>query len=157
MISQPMQALELANHIRYGRRDVKAEVRSGTLSLAAALEDERAAKMPVHKLLAALKRWGPTRAMSLLVEVGVSPLRHVSDLTDREREIIAEYAPLTPKERELVTYQRGLEKVLIEAQRRGWPAHVQGKAGVVVITALGEAMLSDLEDVSFLVAELAGA
>ena len=156
-MSQPLEALERANRVRYGRRDVKDELSNGALPLREALADERVATMPVHKLLASMRSWGPTRAMTLLVEVGVSPLRHVSDLTDREREIIAEYAPLTPKERELVTYQRGLEKVLIEAQRRGWPAHVQGKAGVVVITALGEAMLSDLEDVSFLVAELAGA
>ena len=156
-MSQPLEALERANRVRYGRRDVKAELASGILPLRDALADERVATMPVHKLLASMRSWGPTRAMTLLVEVGVSPLRELGSLTDRERDFIAEYAPMTPKEREVASYKRGLEKVLQEAQRRGWKPRLHDAAGVVVVTVLGEAMLTDLEDLGFLQAELEAA
>lgn len=156
-MSQPLEALEGANRVRYGRCDVKAELASGILPLRDALADDRAATMVVHKLLASMRNWGPTRAMTLLADVNVNPLRKVAALTDRERDFIAEYAPMNPKERAAAKYQRGLEMVLIEANKRGWKPRLENHRAVYVVTTLGKALLTDLEDVDYLVAELEAA
>ena len=156
-MSQRLEALESANRVRFGRRDVKEELSSGVLPLRDALADERVATMPVHKLLASMRSWGPTRADTLLADVNVNPLRKVVTLTDRERDLISEYAPMSPKERGVAKYQRGLEMVLIEANKRGWKPRLENNRAVYVFTTLGKALLTDLEDVDYLVAELEAA
>lgn len=152
-MSQQMQALDKANRVRYGIRDVKEELRGGVLSLRDALSDERVLTMPVHKLLASQERWGPTRAMTILTESGISPLRPVGGLTEREAERIATLSLLSPKERRLFLYRENLDKVLKEAKMRNWKPRLLDDR-VIVMTPLGEAVLTDLEDVSFLLAEL---
>jgi hypothetical protein len=63
---EQLQALALANAVRRAIADVRAEVKSGSLSVRAALDDERAAHMTVFQLLAAQHRWGPYRTATAL-------------------------------------------------------------------------------------------
>ena len=155
-MTQQMEALDKANRVRYAIRDVKAELASGILPLRDALADDRVITMVLHKLLASQKSWGPTRANALCNDASVSPLRPVGGLTEREADRIALLAPMGTKERRLALYRMGPEKVLKEANNRGWRPRLED-LGVVVITPLGEAVLSDLEDLSFLAAELEAA
>lgn len=152
-MSQPLEALEQANRVRYGRRDVKDELSSGILPLWDALADERVETMPIHKLLASMRGWGPVRAMELLATIDVNAFREIGNLTDRERDLIAEYAPLTPKERQALTHKRELALVFDESTQRNWSPTVTD-FGVAVLTPIGSAILTDLEDLRFLEAEL---
>jgi hypothetical protein len=148
-----MEALERANVVRYGRRDVKNALGNGLLDLRDALDDQRVETMPVHKLLASMRGWGPVRAMELLSLVDINAFREIGNLTKRERELIADYAPLTPKERQALTCKRELEQVLEQTTERGWNPTVTD-FGVLVFTPIGSTTLTDLEDLQFLEAEL---
>jgi len=152
-VSQPLEALEQANRVRYGRRDVKNELSSGRIPLEDALADERVKTMPVHKLLASMRGWGPVRAMELLSLIDINAFREIGNLTERERDLIADYAPLSPKERQALTYRRELKQVLEQTAERGWNPTVTD-FGVLVFTPIGSTTLTDLEDLQFLEAEL---
>jgi hypothetical protein len=148
-----MEALQRANVVRYGRRDVKNDLGNGLLDLGDALGDERVKTMPVHKLLASMRGWGPVRAMELLTLIDINAFREIGNLTERERNLIADYAPLSPKERQALTNEREREQVLEETQKRGWNPTVTD-FGVLVVTPIGSTTLTDLEDLQFLEAEL---
>jgi hypothetical protein len=148
-----MEALQRANVVRYGRRDVKNDLANGSLDLRDALGDDRVKTMAVHKLLASMRGWGPVRAMELLSLIDINAFREIGNLTERERDLIADYAPLTPKERQALTCKRELEQVLEQTTERGWNPTVTD-FGILVFTPIGSTTLTDLEDLQFLEAEL---
>ena len=84
---EQLQALALANAVRLAIANVRAEVKSGSLSVRAALDDERAAHMTVFQLLAAQHRWGPHRTAAGLELVKLPQRKRVLELTARQQEL----------------------------------------------------------------------
>jgi hypothetical protein len=89
---EQLQALALANAVRLAIADVRAEVKSGSLSVRGALDDERAAHMTVFQLLAAQHRWGPYRTATALEFVKLPERKRVLELTERQRELVVAVA-----------------------------------------------------------------
>lgn len=92
MSSQPHEALQIANRVRMDGAAVRHEITAGVLSIADALEDPRAAFMPIGRVLCAQVQWGPTRAHRLLTRMNppIWPNRRVRELTVRQRRAIVE-------------------------------------------------------------------
>lgn len=90
MSEQSLQALALANPIRIAGAQVRAEVTTGQLSIVEALYDSRAGCLPIGRLLCAQHYWGPAKANALLRVYHIWPTRRVRDLTDRQKQILAE-------------------------------------------------------------------
>jgi hypothetical protein len=89
-MSQQMEALEIANRVRFGGIHVRQEVTAGLITVAEALEDPRAGSMPIGRLLCAQRAWGPTKAHRLLNGLSIWPTRKVRELTERQKRLIAE-------------------------------------------------------------------
>lgn len=98
---QHLQALDLANGVRYERAAIRVRVRAagpdqGRRLVAELLEDEAGCEsgavstMPALRLLSWPTRLGPKAALRMLRQVGVvSELRLVRDLTGRQRRSLA--------------------------------------------------------------------
>jgi S13-like protein len=86
---QRAAALRRAVAVRADRGRLRAELKSGRLSLAALLdragEDEALAGMRVSALVEALPGYGRVRAGALLDELGIAPSRRVRGLGPRQR------------------------------------------------------------------------
>ena len=178
-MTQQMEALGKANERRYDWRDLKAAIYSGEITLHEALTDKRAQRYPIHRLLDAQRQWGAARTKQTLSGLRIWPLNAVSQLTERQVDRIVEMASVVgsepkgraalrvapqPRPRKAVErlddYKERLAAVCEEAHRRGWSTREPEDSqlqGVIVITPLGEAMMSDLEDLTFLAAELEAA
>lgn len=91
-VPQPLRALQHANTVRLAGLAVKRDVKTGALSLAQALADERAGSLTVMDLLVAQPRWGVSRASLVLQCLRISEIRRVRELTDRQRRVIAQAA-----------------------------------------------------------------
>lgn len=91
-VAQRMRALSRANAVRIGAAQLRRELGAGTISLADALEDERAQPVEIFALLYAQRRWGPRRVRSLLNRVMIGEHRRVRDLTARQRAVLVERA-----------------------------------------------------------------
>lgn len=95
---QAMTALELANQARMGIAEIRTKLREGTLTVAEALDDPRAAGMTIERLLSAQARWGRTRTHRTLAalrwetdgewETVIWPDMRVRDLTDRQKGVL---------------------------------------------------------------------
>jgi hypothetical protein len=85
---QCMTALARGNALRLGYAEVRREIRSGVLSAADALDDERAAGLRVYDVVASQHRWGHVRTAWLLADVPVSEKRRVRDLTARQKDVL---------------------------------------------------------------------
>jgi len=88
---QPLDALAVANEARLAQVAVRRAVTSGDLGLADALTHPDAQRMTVVRLLCAQRGWGHVRASKALSEVGVSQSRRVGELTDRQRQVLADH------------------------------------------------------------------
>lgn len=87
---QHLTALRRANESRLAGAALKREVRCG-LALEEAIDDPRAASVPICDLIASQHRWGPGRTASLLVSLHIRDTnRRVRELTDRQRRAIVE-------------------------------------------------------------------
>lgn len=84
-LSQPLEALALAQQIRFAAISVKRELKAGELTIAAALADPRAGTIKALDLLAAQPLWGPGRAASLLANVRVAENTRVREMNARTR------------------------------------------------------------------------
>jgi hypothetical protein len=104
---EQLQALALANAVRLAIADVRAEVKSGSLSVRAALDDERAAHMTVFQLLAAQHRWGPYRTATALEFVKLPERKRVLELTARQHELVVAIAEGQSREelKELISHR----------------------------------------------------
>ena len=92
MREQQMKALERANVVRFAAADVKREMRDGRLLLEDAVFDERAQSIVLRTLLMTRKRVGPVRVDRLLRRLEINGHRRISDLTDRQRQVVANEA-----------------------------------------------------------------
>ena len=86
---QRSEALRAANSVRIAGCQIRQEVAAGRTTLADALFDERAQSMPIGRLLEARPRWGKVKAARLMRTMEIYPGRHVRDLTDRQKRLIA--------------------------------------------------------------------
>ena len=91
-MSQRLEALKVANEVRFAAADVKREIRDGRLRLADALWDERADPIVLRDLLLVQVGKGPRRVDTFLNQVEVNGHRRVRDLTERQRRVVADAA-----------------------------------------------------------------
>jgi hypothetical protein len=89
--SQPLRALEQANHLRVARSQLKhrvgeGEVTAGEVVLASPRET---ATMTLFDLLRCQRLWGGRRAHRFLIRAEISETRTVGSLTDRQRTTVA--------------------------------------------------------------------
>ena len=92
MREQQMKALEQANLVRFAAADVKREMRDGRLLLEDAVFDDRAQSIVLRTLLMTRKRVGPVRVDRLLRRLEINGHKRISDLTDRQRQVVADAA-----------------------------------------------------------------
>ena len=88
--SQQQRALNEANMVRSLRRELKADLRSGAVTLEGVLADPPwwLASIPVHVLLGYAPKLGVWGVERVLRRVEVWPLREVGRLTVRQRQRI---------------------------------------------------------------------
>lgn len=90
-MTQTLEALAVANEVRFARAELKREIFRGETSVAEVLADPPTylARMPIGELLRAQSLWGPTRSRKLLRRAEIRETRRVGELTERQRDLIA--------------------------------------------------------------------
>jgi len=88
---QRLRALEHANAVRLARASVKRRIADGEVSAAAVILEcpEAVRRWTVGELLAAQRRWGTTRCRKFLERNGISEIKLVGSLTERQRQLLA--------------------------------------------------------------------
>jgi len=92
MREQQMKALERANTVRFAAADVKREVSSGILPFRDAVFDERAQSVVLRDLLMSQRFQGPLKVDRLLDTLNVNGYRRVSEITERQKWLVADAA-----------------------------------------------------------------
>lgn len=89
---QRLRALEHANAVRLARAELKRGIAEGTVSAAQVILDcpPAARKWTVGELLMAQRRWGSKRCRKFLERNGVSEIKPIGALTERQRRLLAE-------------------------------------------------------------------
>ena len=89
---QRLRALEHANAVRLARAELKRKIAEGETSAAAVILEcpEAVRKWTVAELLMSQRRWGSTRCRKFLERNGVSEIKPIGALTDRQRRLLAE-------------------------------------------------------------------
>lgn len=91
-IDQRFAALELANHIRTYRAQVKRDVKAGRVRVADIIRDPepRMHTMKLYALLVCVPKYGRVKANRVLKRTRISPSKTLGGLSDRQRgEILA--------------------------------------------------------------------
>lgn len=83
-------ALERSLAARRERMEFKDLVRKGELSLADALDDDRAKRIRVHEFLMCISGIGKAKADDIMRKLGIAENRRVQGLGSRQREGIVE-------------------------------------------------------------------
>ena len=91
-MSQRLEALKVANEVRFAAADLKQDVRAGRVLLGDALFDERANPIVLRTLLLVRAGEGPYRVDKLLRRLDVNGHRRIGDLTDRQLRVVADAA-----------------------------------------------------------------
>ena len=88
---QRLRALEHANAIRLARADLKRRIAEGEVSAAEVILEcpDAARRWTVSELLLSQRRWGSTRCRKFLERNGVSEIKLIGALTDRQRRLLA--------------------------------------------------------------------
>jgi hypothetical protein len=88
---QRLRALESANKVRLARAELKRQIADGHLSAAEVILacPREASSWTVAELLVSQRRWGSTRCRKFLERNGISEIKPVGDLTDRQRRLLA--------------------------------------------------------------------
>lgn len=81
---QALEALALGNAKRVAVAKAKRELRNGERSLESVFRDPVCGCAKVAQVLQAQHRWGPQRTAALMAQFGISHLRRVEDLTERQ-------------------------------------------------------------------------
>jgi hypothetical protein len=96
-VSQAMEALDRANHIRSYRARLKEQIKAGEVDVADVLAEtdnpEEIEGMSIAQILMAQDRWGKLRTRKLLVKAEVNPLTSLGKLTRLQRARIVERLP----------------------------------------------------------------
>jgi phage I-like protein len=89
---QRLRALEHANAVRLARAELKRQIAEGETSAAAVILEcpEAVRRWTVSELLMSQRRWGSTRCRKFLERNGVSEIKAIGSLTDRQRHLLAE-------------------------------------------------------------------
>lgn len=89
---QRLRALEHANAIRLARAELKRRIAEGEVSAADVILEcpDAANRWTVSELLLAQRRWGSTRCRKFLERNGVSEIKLIGSLTERQRRLLAE-------------------------------------------------------------------
>ena len=89
---QRMRALEHANAVRLARADLKRRIALGEVSAAEVILEcpEAVRRWTVSELLMSQRRWGNTRCRKFLERNGVSEIKPIGALTERQRKLLAE-------------------------------------------------------------------
>lgn len=89
---QRMRALERANKVRLARAELKRRIAEGHVSAARVIlvPPFEAHNWAVGEVLASQKRWGTTRCRKFLQRHRISETKAVGDLTQRQRQLLAE-------------------------------------------------------------------
>jgi hypothetical protein len=84
--------LEQANAIRLARAELKRRIAMGDASVSEVILNcpESARKWTVSELLMAQRRWGITRCRKFLERNGISEIKAIGALTERQRVLLAE-------------------------------------------------------------------
>jgi hypothetical protein len=92
MEPQRLRALEHANAVRLARAELKRKIAEGEASAADVILEcpEAVRKWTVSELLMSQRRWGSTRCRKFLERNGVSEIKPIGALTDRQRHLLAE-------------------------------------------------------------------
>ncbi len=88
---QRLRALERANEIRLARADLKRRIAEGHVSAAQIILEcpGEAEKWTVGELLMSQRRWGTARCRKFLEHNSISEIKHIGDLTERQRRVLA--------------------------------------------------------------------
>ena len=89
---QRLRALEHANAIRLARAELKRRIAEGQLSAAEVILEcpDAAQRWTISDLLLSQRRWGSTRCRKFLERNGVSEIKPIGALTERQRRLLAE-------------------------------------------------------------------
>jgi hypothetical protein len=89
--SQPVKALQRANHVRVARSELKAQVADGQTSAAEVIltSPPEIATMPIAQLLASQRGWGKARSHALLAQAALREDKSIGSLTERQRRAVA--------------------------------------------------------------------
>ena len=89
---QRLRALEHANAIRLARAELKRRIAEGRLSAAEVILEcpDAAQRWTISDLLLSQRRWGSTRCRKFLERNGVSEIKPIGALTERQRRLLAE-------------------------------------------------------------------
>ncbi len=90
-IQQPYDALMKANEVRRTRAELKRRIARRELTAAEVILDcpKGALGCTVAELLAAQPRWGTARSQRLLDRTGISEIKRIDSLTDRQKRLLA--------------------------------------------------------------------
>jgi hypothetical protein len=88
---QRLRALEHANAVRLARAELKRRIAEGDVSAAEVILDcpESVQRWTVGELLTSQRRWGSTRCRKFLERNGISEIKLLGSLTDRQRRVLA--------------------------------------------------------------------
>ena len=115
---QRLRALEHANAIRLARAELKRRIAEGEVTAAAVILEcpDAARRWTVSELLLSQRRWGSTRCRKFLERNGVSEIKLIGSLTDRQRRMLADELGGCPVASELnVRDSRSLDRELVLA------------------------------------------
>jgi hypothetical protein len=89
---QRLRALEHANAVRLARAELKRRIAEGETSAAAVILEcpDAVRKWTVSELLMSQRRWGSTRCRKFLERNGISELKPIGSLTERQRRLLAQ-------------------------------------------------------------------
>jgi hypothetical protein len=95
---QRLRALEHANAIRLARADLKRRIAEGEVTAADVILEcpDAANRWTVSELLLSQRRWGSTRCRKFLERNGVSEIKLIGSLTERQRRLLAEQLSGSP-------------------------------------------------------------
>jgi hypothetical protein len=88
---QRLKALEQANQVRLARAELKRRIMDGDVSAADVILGcpDAAQRWTVSELLMAQRRWGVTRCRKFLERNGISEVKAIGALTERQRHLLA--------------------------------------------------------------------
>jgi hypothetical protein len=89
---QRLRALEHANAVRLARAGLKRRIADGEISAADVILEcpDAVRKWTVSELLMSQRRWGSNRCRKFLERNGVSEIKSIGSLTERQRRLLAE-------------------------------------------------------------------
>jgi hypothetical protein len=88
---QRLRALERANAVRLARAELKRRIADGDVSAAEIILGcpREATSWTVGELLVSQRRWGSTRCRKFLERNGISEIKPIGALTERQRQLLA--------------------------------------------------------------------